>query len=486
MNCIDYFFEHSKTKDSNFVVGREEITFQSLHEKVYKLAASLQQEAGTGNNILLISANNLFFITAYLAIMKSGNTCVPLDPRIEKENLEFIKGQTNPDLVFMTPDVANRLHVDWAKTLQPTDLAARIEEINPLIQDASFDKETIAEIIFTSGSTGVPKGVMLSHKNLIANTRSIIEYLQLTENDRIMVVMPFFYCYGLSLFHTHLRVGGSMVLNNSFIFLGAVINDLKNHNCTGFAGVPSHFQILLRKSETFATTDFPGLRYVTQAGGKLSPVFIDEFREAFPQVKFYVMYGQTEATARLSYLEPAVYEERRGSLGRGIPGVELKVVNEKNEPVKPGEIGEIIARGDNIMTGYINDPQSTNEVLREGWLHTGDLATVDDDGYIYHSARKKEIMKISGKRVSPKEIEEVILGIHEVVDCTIEAIEDEIQGEAIKATVVVSSTSETTLTEEAVKEQCAHSLAIYKIPKVVEFKDRMELSSSGKKVKAKL
>jgi long-chain acyl-CoA synthetase len=117
MNCIDYFFEHSKTKDSNFVVGREEITFQSLHEKVYKLAASLQQEAGTGNNILLISANNLFFITAYLAIMKSGNTCVPLDPRIEKENLEFIKGQTNPDLVFLTPDVANRLHVDWAKNI---------------------------------------------------------------------------------------------------------------------------------------------------------------------------------------------------------------------------------------------------------------------------------------------------------------------------------------------------------------------------------
>ena len=142
-----------------------------------------------------------------------------------------------------------------------------------------------------------------------------------------------------------MRVGGSIVFNNSFIFLGGIIKSLLDHKCTGFAGVPSHFQILLRKSDSFKTTKFPDLRYVTQAGGKLAPIFIDEFREAHPEVRFIVMYGQTEATARLSWLPPELYEAKKGSMGKGIPGVELRVVNENGEKIKPGETGEVIARG---------------------------------------------------------------------------------------------------------------------------------------------
>ena len=157
-----------------------------------------------------------------------------------------------------------------------------MEEEGP---EKEFDSERCAEIIFTSGSTGKPKGVMISHKNLIANTSSIVEYLQLTSDDRMLVVLPFYYCYGLSLLHTHLRVGGSIVFNNAFIFLGGVLKSLIDNKCTGFAGVPSHFQILLRKSDSFKQTKFPDLKYVTQAGGKLAPIFIDEFREAHPNVK---------------------------------------------------------------------------------------------------------------------------------------------------------------------------------------------------------
>ena len=278
---------------------------------------------------------------------------------------------------------------------------------------------------------------MISHKNLIANTSSIVEYLQLTPDDRMLVVLPFYYCYGLSLLHTHLRAGGSIVFNNSFIFLGGVLKSLTDHKCTGFAGVPSHFQILLRKSDSFKTTKFPDLKYVTQAGGKLTPIFIDEFREAHPDIKFIVMYGQTEATARLSWLPPEIYEKRKGSMGKGIPGVELKVVNENGERIKPGETGEVIARGDNIMMGYFADEEGTKNAIRNGWLYTGDLGTVDEDGYIYLTARSKEIIKVRGKRISPKEIEAVILAIPEVIDCTIEGVEDEIEGEMLKATIVV-------------------------------------------------
>ena len=273
------------------------------------------------------------------------------------------------------------------------------------------------------------------------------------------------------------------MFNNSFIFLGSIIKDLKVYKCTGFAGVPSHFQILLRKSDSFKNTVFPDLRYVTQAGGKLAPIFIDEFRESFPEIKFYVMYGQTEATARLSYLPPELYEKKKGSMGKGIPGVELVVVNEQGGKVKPGETGEVIARGDNIMIGYFTDKEGTNITLRNGWLYTGDLGTVDKDDYIYLTARKKEIIKVRGKRISPKEIEAVILEISEVIDCSVEGIDDEIEGEMLKATVVIRKDAKHLISRESIIEHCSKHLALYKIPHVYELKEELTISATGKKIK---
>lgn len=227
---------------------------------------------------------------------------------------------------------------------------------------------------------------------------------------------------------------------------------------------------------------FPDLKYVTQAGGKLAPIFIDEFREAHPDVRFVVMYGQTEATARLSWLPPEVYDRRKGSMGRGIPGVELRVVNENGELIKPGETGEVIARGDNIMLGYLADEEGTKNAIRNGgWLHTGDLGTVDEDGYIYLTARSKEIIKVRGKRISPKEIEAVILALPEVIDCTIEGVEDEIEGEMLKAIVTVRKDSIGTLTRDKLIHHCTQHLALFKVPQVYEFKDDLTISPTGKK-----
>jgi long-chain acyl-CoA synthetase len=349
MNTFDYFFEKTSGLEKPFLVGKEEITYKDLYKSSLSLAGWIQKEVGFEKHILLLSVNNLFFLKAYLAIQKSGNICIPLDPYIEKENFEYISRLTKPSIVFLTDDIGKKLPVSEYKCIYPGEIPGIEESAAAGIFPEEFDREKCAEIIFTSGSTGKPKGVMISHKNLIANTSSIVEYLQLTPNDRMLVVLPFYYCYGLSLLHTHLRAGGSIVFNNSFIFLGGVLKSLSDHKCTGFAGVPSHFQILLRKSDSFKTTKFPYLKYVTQAGGKLTPIFIDEFREAHPDIKFIVMYGQTEATARLSWLPPEIYEKRKGSMGKGIPGVELMVVNEVGEKIKPGETGEVIACGDNIM-----------------------------------------------------------------------------------------------------------------------------------------
>ncbi|MDI9533881.1 MAG: AMP-binding protein, partial [Bacteroidota bacterium] len=429
MNAIDYFFGNTYRLDKPFLVGREEISYRDLYMSYNHLARWINEMVGTDKHIILLSVNNLFFVKMYLAIIKSGNICIPLDPGIEKENYRYIHELTEPKLIFLTREVEKRLELNSDLAWYPDTLPSSAKNYTDEIPGSEFDRERCAEIIFTSGSTGKPKGVMVSHKNLIANTSSIVEYLQLTQDDTMLVVLPFYYCYGLSLLHTHLRVGGSIVFNNSFIFLGGVLKSLIDYKCTGFAGVPSHFQILLRKSDSFKQTSFPDLKYVTQAGGKLAPVFIDEFRQAHPEVRFIVMYGQTEATARLSWLPPEVYDRRKGSMGRGIPGVELKVVNEKGELIRPGETGEVIARGDNIMMGYFADEEGTKNAIRNGWLYTGDLGTVDEDGYIYLTARSKEIIKVRGKRISPKEIEAVILALPEVIDCTIEGVEDDIEGE---------------------------------------------------------
>ncbi len=486
MNAFDYFFERTSDLEKPFLVGRENVSFRELHNSSLSLASWLTKEFGTNKNILLLSPNNKFFLTAYFAIIKSGNVCIPLDPNIEKENLEFISNLTKPVLIFLTHEVERKTNVGTLRSIFPDTIGADEYSAPLLEQDKGFDDNNCAEIIFTSGSTGIPKGVMISHRNLIANTESIVTYLKLGSDDRMLVVLPFYYCYGLSLLHTHLRVGGSIVFNNSFIFIGGVIRDLLEHKCTGFAGVPSHFQILLRKSDNFKTTRFPDLRYVTQAGGKLAPIFIDEFRNSHPEITFIVMYGQTEATARLSYLPPELYEAKKGSMGKGIPGVELKVVDEKGELIKPGEVGEVIARGDNIMLGYFGDEEGTRNAIRNGWLFTGDLGTVDDDGYIFLTARKKEIIKVGGKRISPKEIEAVILEIPEVVDCTIEGVEDEIQGEALKATVVIRSDNGRDEMIERIKHHCTGRLALYKVPQIFEIKEQLVISATGKKIKGKL
>lgn len=482
MNCFDYFFENTHDLNKELIVGNvESSSYQSVYKASIRLAGYLNKTVGRGKNIPLISPNSHFFIVAYLGILKSGNICIPLNPEIEQANFNYILDVTGAKIGFFSGTVLKKLEIP-VDIISESNLSGIVTNQWPEEEIVSnFDGSQTAEIIFTSGSTATPKGVVLSHSNIISNADSIIQYLHLDENDRMLVVLPFFYCYGLSLLHTHLRVGGQLVLNNNFIFLTSTVKNLKDHQCTGFAGVPSHFQLLLRKIDLFRNSEFPSLRYVTQAGGKLHDTFIEEFTQLFPHVQFFVMYGQTEATARLSYLPPEKLKDKLGSLGKGIPGVELRVVDSRGNRVKPGKTGEIIAKGGNIMSGYFNDPEETAKVLRDGWLHTGDLARTDEDGYIYHVARKKEMIKVNGQRVSPKEIEGVIDMLPGVIDCSVDAVEDEFSTVAIRANIIISEEIHN-LTEEDVQKFCATQLSKHKIPAIINLKRNISLSATGKKL----
>ncbi|RXQ97454.1 AMP-dependent synthetase [Ancylomarina salipaludis] len=486
MNAFDYLFDESKNLTCDFLLGESrDASFIQIYQHSLAFAFHLKNNISENRNIILISENSLFSIIAYLAILKSGNVCVPLDPSIENSNLSYIVKTTDAACIIDFRMKKSAPENSRAVCFNEVDFEEIISQkvIDSKLNEKKFDDNRLALILYTSGSTGIPKGVMLSHRNIIANTHSIIDYLELRTTDIMGVVLPFYYCYGLSLLHTHLKVGAALVLINNFIFIGSFIEKLKKYKCTGFAGVPSHFQILLKKSKSFLSSDFPDLRYVTQAGGKLHNVFIETFIQVFPQIAFYVMYGQTEATARLSFLPPELLTEKMGSIGKAIAGVELRIIDSDGNILKTGELGEIVAKGDNIMQGYYKDLAGTEEVLKKGWLHTGDIGSVDDDGYIFLDSRKKEIIKLGGKRVSPKEIESVILSVTEVVDCTIEGVFDELLGESLKAHIVLNGETEIEQVKSKILRTCSQNLATYKIPQFMSFARHMHVNASGKKVK---
>jgi acyl-CoA synthetase (AMP-forming)/AMP-acid ligase II len=335
----------------------------------------------------------------------------------------------------------------------------------------------LAVIIYTSGTTGKPKGVMLSHHNISANTDSIIDYLHLTADDSVMVILPFYYSYGASLLTTHIKAGATLVIDNRFLYPNVVLDTMEKEGVTGFAGVPSHYAILLRKS-ALKNYRLPKLRYVTQAGGAMSPVMIEECINILPHVQFYVMYGQTEASARLSYLEPGSLRQKMGSIGKAIPNVELNVLNEQGQKVKSGETGEIVARGENIMMGYWNAPAETALVLREQGLYTGDLAKVDEDGFIYVVSRKKDMIKCGANRISPFEIEDVVCKMQGIMECAAVGVPDEILGEAIKLFVVPAESL--AVTDKDIAIFCKQNLASFKMPKQIQFIAQLPKTASGK------
>lgn len=484
MNAADFLLAKAPFLKKKFIVGTQEILYyKELYYKVNSLALFLYQNFGSGNEILLMAENNVFYIISYLAIMKSGNQALIVETNISKLDFKSLLQNSSLKAIFIQKKFKEKLADVINLKSDKIFMEYWLKRINIKEKIIKFptNNNQIAAIIFTSGSTGKKKGVMLTHKNIIANTKSIIKYLKLTKIDRVESVLPFFYVYGSSLLHTHLRVGGSIVINKG-LFL-TCIKEINKYRCTNFAGVPATYQILINHTN-FLRMKFPTLKYFTQAGGKLDNKFILKIIDSFPKKLLYIMYGASEGTSRLSYLPPWLIRKKLGSIGKGIPNVNLKVVNHKGQSVKPGQIGEIIAKGDNIMQGYYRDPAGTKKVLKNGYYYTGDLATVDKDGFIYIKGRKNELIKSAGYRFSSYEIEEVLNGIEGVINCVVIAIPDDTLGEAVVAMVKTQIPTEEF--RRKIIFRCNQLLPSYKTPKKIKFIEEFPLNASNKIDRLKL
>ncbi len=486
MNAADDFLLNAREDAIAFLAEEGQVTYAQFRGMCAHLCAELTARGiCPGERVAIVAKNSSFWAAAYLAVLKLGAVAVPISNLYPPEEVQRVLSFAGCKFLFLDKPAqvkyAALCHEQPCFLLEKSLLQVQAAPWPSSVAD--FDLDSDAALMPTSGTTSRPRLVRVTHRNLQANTDSIIEYLQLTAAERIMVVLPFYYCYGASLLHTHLRVGGTLVISNTFTYPETVLDKMEQTECTGFAGVPSTYQILLRNS-TFPRRALPHLKKLQQAGGKLHNALLQELAASRPNARIYVMYGQTEATARLSYLPPELLSHKLGSIGRGIPGVRLKVLDENGSPIQPGETGEIVAWGNNISPGYLNDEEASREKFRKGALYTGDLATVDEDGFIYIVDRKSDFIKSYGHRISSYEVESCLLQIPQVVSAAVVGLPDEQAGEQIAAFVVRKTGA--ALTEQDVLQHCRAHLARHMLPQTVIFLPALPLNAHGKVLKSEL
>ncbi|MDN5976437.1 class I adenylate-forming enzyme family protein [Acidipropionibacterium jensenii] len=479
MNTAEYLLAGGAAGDISVVDSDGAHSYADLRGEVARRLELLDESGlGPGGRVGLIGVNSFGWVASYLAVLAAGMVAVPIAATLLPEEMFSRVEWLGVGATFLGPIEARRLAGRLPHTLDLGWDGTSVPASEISVVEISEDRDATLE--FTSGTTGRPRVVRITHGNLIANTESILGYLPLTSRERVFVVLPFSYVFGASLLHTHLRIGATLVVQRSAAFPQQMVDRMALEHCTGLAGVPSTFAVLLRNS-TFGRQPLPDLRLVQQAGGKLAPAMVDELRRAQPQARLFLMYGQTEATARLSYLPPEDLDRKPGSIGRGIPGVSLRVVGEDGAEVAPGEVGEIRARGGNISPGYLDDPQETARRMPDGELRTGDLATVDGEGYIYVVDRREDFIKSWGVRISSQEIESAALQLDDLVSVAVVGVPDDAAGERVEMVAVRRDGS--TITEQDILVHCRARLARHMVPVAVHLVPLIPLNSNGKVAK---
>jgi acyl-CoA synthetase (AMP-forming)/AMP-acid ligase II len=485
LNTSDYLLADAAPDGTALVDSGERYTYGQLRSAAGRLAAELAAlDLPEGSRVGVLGPNSFFWVAAYLAVMKLGHVAVPFSDKLTPDDVRRNAGLVGCAAVFADRRARRRFAAALGDGIAVLTDEALLSDREPCWPGSRpVDLNADAVLMFTSGSTSRPKAVRVTHGNIQANTDSIITFLDLRGDDRVLVILPFFYCYGASLLHTHLRRGGRLVLCNSFAFPETALDLSEREECTVFAGVPSSFQLLLRAS-TFTQRALPSLRLIQQAGGKLPPVLVAELLAAKPAAELFVMYGQTEATARLSYLPPDKLRNKPGSVGKGIPGVQLQVLDQDGEPVAPGERGEIYATGANISPGYYGDADGSAAKFTRYGLRTGDLAVVDDDGYIFIVDRRDDFIKSWGHRVSSQEVEAAALRVEQLVSAAVIGVPDDEAGEVV--TLFVTARPGAMVSQDEILAVCRQHLPKHMVPRSVLILDALPLNASGKIAKPRL
>jgi acyl-CoA ligase (AMP-forming) (exosortase A-associated) len=489
------------------VHGEQRLTYEEVARRVSGLATSLRS-AGLkrGERIGIYLEASVAQVVSIFGVSQAEGVYVPISAVLHSAQVMHIahdcemKGLITSSsklnsLATVLPQIPSLEFLIITDEKDVPDVGLRVYRLDDLCAmesrgrwDERAIEKDLAAILYTSGSTGKPKGVMLSHANVVAGSRIVSTYLGITENERILAVLPFSFDAGMNQLMTAFEKGGTLVLIN-FVFAREIVNILLKERVTGLAGVPTLWSLLAQPNSTLNKQPLTHLRYITNTGGAMPQSVLGTLRQILPDTKVFLMYGLTEAF-RSTYLPPEELDRRPTSMGRAIPDTEILVLNERGELCKPGEPGELVHRGPTVSLGYWNRPEDTARVLRPNPLlppemgdcekvcYSGDIVKMDEDGFLYFIGRRDTMIKSSGFRISPTEVEEVLFQTGKLRGAAVIGIPDEVLGQVIKAFVVPRDGE--VLNADTLLELCAEKMPRFMLPKSVEVLGDLPKTSSGK------
>jgi amino acid adenylation domain-containing protein len=478
-------------------------TYAALDAKSNALAhALIERGVARGDRVVIFADNTLETVIAFFAALKANAVASIVNPLTKVDKLVYLLNDCRAKALVsdahlaavFTPAVAKSAHLSTVIVSG----AADAELLSKLPHGTAFDAALqqgseapparrcididLAAIIYTSGSTGDPKGVMLSHRNMLTASTSISTYLGNREDEIILCALPLSFDYGLYQVIMAFREGARVILERSFAFPAKVLSLVVEEQVTGLPGVPTMFA-LIAGMKSLASFDFSKVRYVTNTAAALSEKHILKLKELFPLAEIFSMYGLTECK-RCTYLPPKDLERKPSSVGIAIPNTELWLVDEEDQKLGPGEVGQLVIRGATVMQGYWEKPDATAKKLRPGplpgerVLYTGDYCRLDEEGYLYFVGRMDDIIKSRGEKVAPKEVEAALVSIEGVREAAVIGVPDDILGHAVKAFLVLYEG--VSLTERDVIRACQGLLENFMVPKMVEFLPELPKTTTGK------
>lgn len=476
----------------------EETSYRELFDRAMGIAGALRRVRGSPR-IALLADNGTTYVAAYWGILLAGRTTVELNPALGDAELHSEIDNAKPGLLLAAADqrarlarlglepegralLACRAGSRGRSPLPVRELDRALGDPAPAVPGAEMRRvspETTASIVYTSGTTGRIKGACLSHRNLVFVTGSIAESFGLRSEDPTECFagnLPLYYTYGKSVLLLAAHLGASIAFSPRVPSARNLLEFARHDGITHLSLVP-YFATLLLSSQDFNPSNLPRLRRITIAGGALHPDGLADMLARFPG-RVVPMYGLTEASTRVTCMPAAETSRRPRSCGRPIPGVEVRIVGEDGRPQPTREVGEVTVRGPNVMQGYFRDPETTRQVLDEGWLRSGDLGFLDRDGYLTIAGRRKDVIKVLGESVSALGIEGVIASVEGVAEVAVKGVPDAQTGEAICAFVVPREGLR--LSPEQIRRHCARELGRTRVPAHVRFVRRLPKTASGK------